>query len=159
MMEQTLVLIKPDGVKRALVGEILTRFEKVGLKISGMKMVWVDQTFAKKHYSAHVDKAFYPGLEKMITEGPVIAIVLQGISSVELVRKMVGPTEPRSAAPGTIRGDFAHHSYSYTDKKGVAIKNLIHASGTSEEAQSEIKLWFAPNELHNYDRDVEKHVF
>jgi nucleoside-diphosphate kinase len=159
MMEQTLVLIKPDGVKRALIGEILTRFEKVGLRISGMKMVWVDEEFAKKHYSAHVGKAFYPGLEKMITEGPVIALVLQGISSVELVRKMVGPTEPRTAAPGTIRGDFAHHSYSYTDKKGIAIKNLIHASGTSEEAKTEIMLWFSPEELHNYDTVSEKHVF
>ncbi len=159
MMEQTLVLIKPDGVQRGLAGEILTRFEKVGLKISGMKMVWVDADFSKKHYAAHIEKAFYPGLEKMITEGPVIALVLQGLHSVELVRKMVGATEPKSALPGTIRGDYAQHSYSYSDDKGIAIKNLIHASGTSEEAIAEVVLWFAPEELHNYNTVSEKHVF
>ena len=81
MMEQTLVLLKPDTVQRGLIGEILTRFEKVGLKISGMKMVWVDAEFSKKHYSAHIDKSFYTGLEKMITEGPVVAIVLQGLQN------------------------------------------------------------------------------
>lgn len=159
MMEKTLVLVKPDGVQRGLVGEILTRFEKVGLKISGMKMVWVDEDFSKKHYAAHVEKPFYPGLEKMITEGPVLALVLQGLHAVELVRKMVGATEPKSAAPGTIRGDYAHHSYAYTDQKGIAIKNLIHASGTSEEALDEVKLWFDDAELHDYNTVFEKHVF
>jgi nucleoside-diphosphate kinase len=99
MIEKTLVLIKPDGVQRSLAGEIITRFEKVGLKIIGMKMVWVNREFAKKHYKAHVDKPFYAGLESMITEGPVIAIVLEGIHAVELVRKIVGPTEPKSALP------------------------------------------------------------
>ena len=159
MLETSLVLIKPDGVQRGLMGEIISRFEKVGLKIVGMKMVWVDQEFARKHYAAHVDKPFYPGLEAMITEGPVLAVVLEGLHAVNQVRKMVGVTEPKGAAPGTIRGDFAHHSYEYTDKKGIAIKNLIHASGTKEEAKTEIKMWFKKDELHSYNTVHEKHVF
>jgi len=159
MMEQTLVLLKPDTVQRGLMGEILTRFEKVGLKIVGMKMVWVDSEFSKKHYSAHVDKAFYAGLEKMITEGPVVAIALEGLHAVELVRKMVGGTEPKEAVPGTIRGDYAQHSYSYTDNKGIAIKNLVHASGNIEEAKQEINLWFSPEEIFKYSTVHEMHVF
>jgi len=158
-MEQTLVLIKPDGVQRGLVGEILQRFEKVGLKISGTKMVLVDKDFSKQHYAAHVGKDFYPGLEKIITEGPVIAFVLEGIHAVEIVRKMVGATEPKEAAPGTIRGDYAQHSYAHSKATGLAIKNLIHASATLEEAEAEVALWFAPEEIHVYNTDSEKHVF
>ena len=158
-MEKTLVLIKPDGVERALAGEILTRFEKVGLKIAGVKMVWVDKEFSQKHYSAHVEKPFYAGLENFITSGPVIALCLQGLHAVELVRKLVGPTEPKSAASGTIRGDYSHHSYAYTDQKGIAIKNLIHASGEIEEAEQEVALWFTPEELHDYNSVHEKHTF
>ncbi|RMF07149.1 nucleoside-diphosphate kinase [Candidatus Woesearchaeota archaeon] len=150
MIERTLVLLKPDAVQRCFVGEIITRFERVGLKIVGMKMVWVDKEFSRKHYSDHVDKPFYPGLENFITEGPVIAMVLEGIHAVEVVRKLVGPTEPKQAPPGTIRGDFSHHSYAYTDKKGIAIKNLIHASGSVEDAKKEVSLWFKPEELHSY---------
>ncbi|MFC1800912.1 nucleoside-diphosphate kinase [Nanoarchaeota archaeon] len=159
MKEQTLVLIKPDGVQRSVSGEIITRFEKVGMKIIGMKMVWVDKKFAKKHYAAHVQKNFYPGLEAMITEGPVIAMVLEGLHAVEQVRKMVGATEPKTAAPGTIRGDYAHMSYAQADKKGVAVKNLIHASGNKEEAKAEIKLWFNSEEIHTYKTVHEMHVF
>ncbi len=159
MMEKTLVLIKPDGVERGLVGEILSRFEKAGLKIVGVKQVSVDADFSKKHYSAHVDKPFYKGLEDFITSGPVVAFVLEGLHAVELVRKIVGPTEPKSANPGTIRGDYAHHSYSHADDKGIAIKNLIHASGSSEEAVAEVALWFADKELHSYETVHEKHVF
>ena len=151
MIEQTLVLIKPDGVERGIIGEIISRFEKVGLKIAGMKLVWVDKEFAKQHYAEHVDKPFYSGLESMITMGPVVAMALEGIDAISLVRKMVGETEPKSAPPGTIRGDFAHHSYHYTDKKGISIKNLIHASGNQEDADAEIKLWFEENEIHSYD--------
>lgn len=158
-MEQTLVLIKPDGVQRSLSGRILQRFEDAGLKIVGMKMKWVDPKFAKEHYKAHVEKKFYPGLESMITEGPVVAFVLEGLHAVELVRKMVGATEPKAAQPGTIRGDFAHHSYAYADQKGIAIKNLIHASGTVEEAKIEVALWFKKEELHSYQTVHEKHVF
>ena len=159
MMEKTLVLVKPDGVQRQLVGRIIQRFEDVGLKIIGMKMFWVDENFSKKHYSAHIDKAFYPGLQAMITEGPVLAFVLQGLHAVTQVRKMVGDTEPKSAKPGTIRGDFAHHSYEYADNQGKAVKNLIHASGNKEEAEAEIKLWFEKKELHDYKTVHEMHVF
>ena len=158
MIQRTLVLIKPDGVQRALIGEVIGRFEKIGLKIVGMKMVWVDKDFAKKHYSAHVDKPFYAGLESFITEGPVIAMAIEGISAVETVRKMVGTTEPKSAPPGTIRGDYAHHSYSYTDKRGIAIRNLIHASGNADEAKTEVELWFKDNEMHSYKTVHDIHV-
>ncbi len=157
-MERSLVIIKPDGVQRGLVGEVITRFEKVGLKIIGMKMVWADAKFAKKHYAAHLQKKFYLALEAMITEGPVVAMVLEGVHAVEIVRKMVGATEPKAALPGTIRGDYAHVSYEYADKKGIAIKNLIHASGDAKEAEIEVKLWFSANELHSYETVFEKHV-
>ncbi|MAF13804.1 MAG: nucleoside-diphosphate kinase [Parcubacteria group bacterium] len=159
MIERSLVLLKPDAVQRGLMGKIICRFEDAGLKAVGVKMVWVKTEFAQKHYAAHLEKSFYPGLEKMITEGPVLALVLEGLHAVETVRKMVGPTEPKTAAPGTIRGDFAHHSYEYTDKKGIAIKNLIHASGNIAEAKEEIKLWFEDKELHTYETVHEKHVF
>ena len=159
MIERTLVLLKPDTVQRSISGRTLTKFEDVGLKFVGMKMVWVDKEFAKKHYKAHVGKPFYPGLETMITEGPVIAIVIEGIHAVEIVRKIVGGTEPKSAQPGTIRGDFAHHSYEYSDSKGIAIKNLVHASGNKKEADEEVKLWFNDKELHSYKIVNEVHVF
>jgi nucleoside-diphosphate kinase len=159
LIEQTLVLLKPDAVQRGIVGSIITRFENTGLKIVGMKMVWVDADFSKKHYSEHVNKPFYKGLEDFITAGPIIAMVLEGISVVEIVRKMVGTTEPKKAVPGTIRGDFAHHSYEYADSKGIAIKNLIHASDTVENAKKEIDLWFTPKELHTYKTVHEVHVF
>ena len=158
MIERTLVLVKADGVQRALIGRIIQRFEDVGLKIVGMKMKWVDRDFAKKHYSNLVGKKFYPDLENYITEGPVVAIVIEGIQAVEAVRKMVGSTEPKSSQPGTIRGDFAHHSYAYADEKGIAIKNLIHASGNLEEATYEVKLWFASDELHTYKTVHEMHT-
>ena len=150
MIHRTLVLLKPDAVQRCVVGEIISRFEKVGLKIVGMKMVLVDSDFAKKHYAEHVAKPFYPGLEAMITMGPVIAMALEGVESVSLVRKMVGSTEPKSSSPGTIRGDYSHVSYSYADKKGIGIKNLIHASDSLENAKKELALWFTNEELHTY---------
>lgn len=150
LIERTLVLVKPDAVQRSLIGEIVSRFEKAGLKIVGMKMVWIDPEFSKKHYAAHVNKPFYKSLEAFITAGPVIAMVIEGISGVEVVRKIVGNTEPKTAPAGTIRGDYAHHSYHFTDMKGIAIRNIIHASGTVEEAKKEIKLWFKDNEIHSY---------
>lgn len=159
MMERTFVAIKPDGVQRGLVGRIIERFENAGLKIIGMKMIWVDKGMAKKHYKAHVDKEFYKGLEQFITEGPVVAMIIEGLHAIESVRKIVGSTEPKQAAPGTIRGDFAHHSYEWTDKKGIAIKNLIHASGNKDEAKQEIKLWFSVEEIHEYKTVHEKHVY
>lgn len=159
-MERTLIVVKPDGVQRALVGRLLQRFEDVGLKIVGMKMVWIDADFAKKHYfdlaerrGAHVLK----NMVDLMTEGPVVAVVLEGVEAAENVRRIVGATEPKSAAPGTIRGDFAHHSFSYTDEKQRGVRNLIHASGDAKEAKQEIALWFEDNELHTYKTDQEKH--
>jgi|TARA_Y100000310_G_scaffold331808_1_gene406093 nucleoside-diphosphate kinase len=158
MIEKTLVLIKPDGVQRGLVGEITQRFEKAGLKIAAMKMVWVDKKFAKKHYAEHVDKKFYSGLESLITMGPVVAMVLEGVEAISLVRKMAGSTDPKSAPPGTIRGDYAHISYDYADKKGIGIKNLIHASANEKDAEKEIKLWFGKEEIHSYSSVHDVHI-
>ncbi len=159
LMERTLVLLKPDAIQRGLVGTIITRFENAGLKMVGMKMVWVDTHFSKKHYAEHVEKKFYKGLEDFIISGPIIAMAVEGIFAVDVVRKIVGSTEPRKALPGTIRGDFAHHAYEYADKKGIAIKNLIHASDTPENAKKEIGLWFTEKEMHSYKTVHEMHVF
>lgn len=159
MIERTLVLLKPDAVERSISGELISRLERTGLKIVGMKMVWVDEKFAKKHYSAHIEKPFYKSLETFIISGPVIAMAIEGLHAVEIVRKVVGGTEPKTAQPGTIRGDYAMHSYEYTDNKGISIKNLIHASGNKEEAKKEIALWFKKEELHTYKTVHEKHVF
>ncbi|MFH0876562.1 MAG: nucleoside-diphosphate kinase [archaeon] len=159
LIERTLVLLKPDAIQRSLVGTIISRFESAGLKIVGMKMVWVDKDFSKKHYADHVEKKFYKGLEDFIISGPIIAIAVEGIFAVEVVRKLVGGTEPKKALPGTIRGDFAHHAYEYADKKGIAIKNLIHASDSHENAKKEIELWFKKEELHSYKTVHEMHVF
>ena len=150
MIEQTLVLVKPDGVKRSLIGEIIKRFEQRGLKIVGMKMTHIDHDFSKKHYITHIKKDFYKGLEKFIISGPLIAIAIEGINAVEVVRKVVGSTEPKSAEVGTIRGDFANISYNYADKQNKAIENLIHASGNLEEAKQEVQLWFSVDEIHSY---------
>ncbi|MBI4149366.1 nucleoside-diphosphate kinase [Candidatus Woesearchaeota archaeon] len=162
MIERTFVLIKPDGIERALVGEIIRRFENTGLKIIGMKMRWVDKEFARRHYTEDVAKRRGEKVRKMlidyVTAGPVIALVLEGVHAVNLVRKIVGPTESQAAAPGTIRGDFSHQSYAYADKKGIPIKNLIHASGTSAEAKQEIALWFSVDELYKYQTVHEKHT-
>jgi len=158
MIQKTLVLLKPDTVERGLCGEILHRLERAGLKIMGMKMVWMNKEFASKHYSAHVEKDFYKSLEEYMISGPVLAIVLEGVEAVSIVRKMAGETEPRKSLPGTIRGDFAVHSYAYADNKGISIKNLIHASGTPEEAENEVSLWFEENELHSYDVVHDKHT-
>ena len=152
MIERTFVAIKPDGVKRGLVGKIIERFENTGLKIVGMKMVWVSKEFAGKHYEAHKGKSFYEPLLKYITEGPVVAMVLEGVDAVSVVRKIVGPTNPAEAPPGTIRGDFTHVPLEYSDKIGRANPNLIHASGNKEEAEKEINLWFKKDEIHSYKR-------
>ena len=158
MMERTLVLIKPDGVQRSLMGEIIQRFEKVGLKIVGMKMVWLDRAFSQKHYDAHVEKEFYPRLENFIVSGPVVAMVMEGLHAVETVRKLVGETEPKVAAPGTIRGDYAMHSYEYTRANDKAVRNLVHASGDIDDAKKEIALWFNPDDLYEYNLSADGHL-
>jgi nucleoside-diphosphate kinase len=158
-IERTLVLLKPDAVQRAYMGEIISRFERAGLKIVGMKMVWVDKDFSRKHYSEHVEKGFYAGLEDVITGGPVLALVIEGVEAIHTVRKMVGSTEPKGAAPGTIRGDYAHVSYGYADSRKIGIKNLIHASANAEDAKKEVSLWFKPAEMHTYKTVHDVHIF
>ena len=161
-LEQTLILFKPDALQRGLVGEILTRFERVGLRIVGTKMLAPDQEHYYKHYeeigtlkTRAGDKIFDITLQ-MMGAGPVIAMVFEGVESVALVRKMVGATEPKSSAPGTIRGDFSHMSYGYADNAEKGIPNLIHASGDPEEAVKEIAHWFTDEELFDYEALHEK---
>jgi len=158
-LQQTLVLVKPDGVSRGLTGDVIKRVEQRGLKIVGLKLVKIDSDFSKKHYAAHVEKKFYKGLEKFIVSGPVVAMVIEGVDAIENIRKLAGATEGKAALPGTIRGDFSHVSYSHADEKGIAIKNIIHASGDAEDAEKEIALWFSIDELHSYTRTDETHVF
>jgi nucleoside-diphosphate kinase len=147
MIEQTLVLVKPDGVARGLSGEIIKRFEQRGMKIVGLKLVKVSMDHAKKHYTE--DIAIRRGEEvrnralSFITEGPVVAMVIEGVDAVENVRKIVGTTESKSALPGTIRGDYTHVSFSHADEKESAVRNVIHASGNREEAKTEVSLWFS----------------
>ena len=161
-VEKTLIVFKPDSVQRGIVGRILTRFEQVGLKIVATKMIAPD----KQHYYRHYEEigkmitrrgkdTFDVTLEMMV-QGPVIAMVLEGVEAVELVRKLVGATEPKSAAPGTIRGDFSHMSFRYADSEGKGVPNLIHASGNAEEAKEEISHWFSDDELYSYQRTSER---
>ena len=159
MVQRTFVLIKPDGVQRSIVGRVIQRFEDAGFKIVGMKMKWVDSDFSKKHYREHVEKPFFKGLDEFIRQGPVVAFVLEGVNAIENVRKIVGGTEPKGAAPGTIRGDYAHVSYEYADRKGIGVKNIIHASANKEDAEYEIGLWFTAEELHTYKTVHDVHLF
>ena len=132
MAQRTLVLVKPDGVKKGLTGEIVSRLEKKGLKIAAMRMLQMDKALARKHYAVHDGKPFFAGLVDFITSGPIVAVVVEGEKSVEVVRKLMGETDPVKAAPGTIRGDY-----------GLDIgENLIHGSDSEENAQVEISLFF-----------------
>jgi nucleoside-diphosphate kinase len=156
-MERTLIIFKPDAVQRGIVGEILTRFERAGLKIVGAKMLAPDYDHFFQHYEGigtlktrKGDKIFEDQLAAM-QEGPVIAMVLEGVEAVEFVRKMVGATEPKSAQPGTIRGDFAHVTYGAAASVNRGVANIIHASADSDEAKKEIAHWFSDSELHEYD--------
>lgn len=162
-IERSLVLLKPDTLERGLVGEILQRFERVGLKIVGMKLLQPTQTHAESHYTE--DLAVRQGenvrntMIKMLTTSPVVAIVLEGIEAVELVRKMIGSTEPKSSAPGTIRGDYAHVSFKHANKEPDGnLYNLIHGSATPEEAKVEIAVWFTEDELIHHDPVYTKHT-
>jgi len=150
-LQKTLVLLKPDALHRGIVGEILQRFERVGAKMIGLKMLVSDKDTASRHYTEDLAKRRGEKIREMmiemITSGPVIAIVYEGIEIVEVVRKLVGSTEPKASAPGTIRGDFSHVSYTYADAKKIPVMNLIHASTSPEEAELEIAVWFKPEEL------------
>jgi len=143
-MERTLVLVKPDGVQRGLVGEILARFERKGLKVVGLRMLDVSRPMAEQHYAVHAGKHFYDGLVEFITSGPVAAIALEGPDAIATVRRLVGKTVPNEAEPGTIRGDL-----------GISgLRNLIHASDAPETATAELDLWFA-DELVDYQRTID----
>ena len=165
MIERSLVLLKPDAVQRGLIGRILSRFEDAGLKMVGCKMVWMDKDLSWKHYeeigkvASRRGEAVLKRMLKFMTSGPVLALCWEGIGAVEIVRKMVGSTEPKAAPPGTIRGDFAHVSYAYADSKDLGIKNLIHASGSIDDAKLEVALWFKKEELHSYKNVNDAHIF
>jgi nucleoside-diphosphate kinase len=155
-MEKTLVVFKPDAVMRGIVGEILTRFERAGFKMVGMKIVKPDYDHFHGHYEGigtlktrKGDEIFESQLASMQV-GPVIAVVLEGVEAVEFVRKMVGDTQPKTALPGTIRGDYAHVTYGQASQAGFGVANLVHASATAKEAEQEIDHWFADRELFDY---------
>ncbi len=148
MSERTLVLIKPDGVQRLLVGRILARFEERGLRIVGLKLVTADRALAERHYVVHLGKGFYEGLLDFITSGPLVAAVLEGPGAIGMARTMLGATRPQEAAPGTIRGDLAIDTG----------QNLVHASDSAEAAATELALWFEPAEVHDYPRDIDRWI-
>ena len=139
--QRTLILLKPDAVQRRLAGRLIARLEDKGLKIVGMKMLHVTADLSKRHYAEHVSKPFYPHLEKFITSGPVVAIVAEGPDAIDVVRRMMGPTNGREAAPGTIRGDYG------TSRQ----MNLMHGSDGPEAAKREIETYFRPEELLHYE--------
>ena len=144
-MQRTLVLAKPDAVQRGLIGEIIGRFERKGLKVVGLRLLAVPRPLAEEHYAVHAGKHFYDGLVAFITSGPVAAIALEGPDAIAVVRKMVDKTMPNEAEPGTIRGDL-----------GVSgLRNLIHASDAPETADAELALWFGADALVDYDREVD----
>ena len=147
-MERTLVLVKPDGVQRGLIGQVVDRLERRGLKMVGMKLMQVDEELAHRHYGEHVDRPFFPGLVGFITSGPVVAMAWEANNAVEIVRNTMGPTNPANAAPGTIRGDF-----------GVDIgRNLIHGSDSPESAERELSLFFTKGEIISYGRSNDKWI-
>ena len=148
-MEQTYLMVKPDGVQRGLCGEILSRFEKKGLKIIGVKMMVIPKETAENHYGEHKDKPFFPSLISYITSGPVLAMVLEGENAVAVCRGMMGKTKPLESAPGTIRGDYGM----------VTGVNIIHGSDSPESAKREIGIFFKPEELCSYDRTLDKWTY
>jgi nucleoside-diphosphate kinase len=186
--ERTLVIIKPDGIQRGLIGEIIQRYERVGLKLAATKMCVPTAEQVEKHYTldpewrlktglksikGYTDKGLTPpttdplkvteivlkNLVKYLTSGPVVAMVWQGAHAVELVRKLTGGTEPRTSDVGTIRGDFVLDSYVMSDVDGRAVRNLVHASGSVKEAEDEIRHWFAQKEIMKYKIVQEKILY
>ena len=147
-MERTLILVKPDGVQRALVGQIVTRFEDRGLKLVGLKLLQMSEELAARHYAIHKGKPFYDSLIKYIVSAPVVAMVWEGAEAVAVARSAMGATNPDEAAPGTIRGDF-----------GVEIgRNLVHGSDSPANAAGEVALFFQPEELVGWDRDADRWI-
>jgi nucleoside-diphosphate kinase len=155
-MEKTLVVFKPDAVARGIVGELITRFERAGLKVVGLKMIKPDEAHYHHHYEeigqliSRRGEDVYRRNADFMESGPVIAMALEGIQAVSSVRKMVGETEPHKAQPGTIRGDYAHMTIEHANDKGIGLPNLVHASADPAEAKAEIAHWFSPSELFEY---------
>jgi len=148
-MERSLVLIKPDAMQRGLAGEIIARLEKKGLTIVALKLLHMDKNLAQRHYAIHKGKVFFDDLVSFITSSPVIAIVFQGKNAVEIIRQMMGGTDPAKACSGTIRGDF-----------GIDIgHNLVHGSDSLENAQKEIELFFSVEEIINYNRELDAWIY
>ena len=143
--ERTLIIVKPDGVQRGLIGEVVSRFEKRGFKIAGLKMMQISRELAERHYEAHVGKPFYEPLAKFMTSSPVVAVAAQGRGAVRLVRNMMGALSPEESAAGTIRGDFA------VSKR----YNVVHGSDSPESGEREVSLFFSPDEIFDYDRDID----
>ncbi len=140
MRQRTLVLLKPDAVNRRLMGEIISRFERKGLKVAAMKMLWMSREMAERHYEVHRDKPFYESLIDYITSGPIVAMVLEGENAIQVVRNLMGKTNGAEASPGTIRGDFS-----------MSIQNnLVHGSDSEESAAREIPIFFSPEEILDY---------
>jgi len=187
-IQQSLVLIKPDGVVRGHIGDIISRFERVGLKITAMKMIlpkvdeadrhyalteeWMQGVFdkASKKYKEEGKEFPFPdykaygmsiknGLVDFLAAGPIIAMIIEGEGAVPLIRKIVGSTEPASAPAGTIRGDYSPDTYALANEQNRPIRNLVHASGTPEEAQNEIKVWFTEGEMHHYEHVLEHALY
>ena len=145
MSERTLILIKPDGVQRGLVGRVIDRYESRGLRIAGLKLMQTERSLAERHYAVHSDKPFFPGLIKFITSAPLVAMAVEGPNAIEVCRAINGATRPNEAAPGSIRGDLALET-------GM---NIVHASDSLENAAAELALWFDTSELIDYQRDVD----
>ncbi len=148
-IERTFVMVKPDGVQRGLIGEVISRFEKKGLKFIAVKMRLIERPLAEKHYAEHKGKGFYDSLIEFITSGPVITFVLEGPDAISVVRKLVGATSPANADPGSIRGDFVIYT----------TFNIIHASDSKESSNREISLFFNPEELIKYDLKIKNYLF
>lgn len=148
-MERTLIIVKPDGVQRGLVGPVLARFEARGLKFAGLKLMRISRELAERHYAEHLGKPFYEGLVSYITSAPVVVGVLEGPNAIAITRTMMGATNPANAAPGTIRGDYAL-TVSY---------NIVHGSDSPESAQREVGLFFTQDELLDYERASDRWVY
>ncbi|MBS3099885.1 nucleoside-diphosphate kinase [Candidatus Pacearchaeota archaeon] len=163
MIQKTLVLIKPDGIQRGLIGEIIKRFEQKGLKIVGMKMLKSEKKLAEEHYSEEIAKKHGEPVRKalldFIISAPIIAMCIEGSSAISSVRKIVGNTYPGDADIGTIRGDYAHASKAYAKSNAKALPNLVHASENEQDAKREIALWFASNEINSYKLSHEDFIF
>jgi len=148
-MEKTFVMVKPDGVERGLMGEVVARLERRGLRMVAAKFMWVGQELAEKHYAVHKGKPFYEGLIKYITSAPVLAMVWEGPNAVAAVRQTMGSTRPTEAAPGSLRHDFAL----------MVGRNLTHASDSVENGELEVALWFKPQELVAWEREVDRWIY